>query len=114
MNLKRMNVFEQLKEVKYIGSHHAVKRCRQRTNILPTFSRQNIQNFCKRGEILLEVDDYRYIRFKDEEYDLFFPCIKWRENAYVIKTTLRWDMVEYRLQKIIDNYHMNDFEVATY
>ena len=109
-----MNVFKQFRRVQYAGSHHAVKRAKQRTSILPSYARQNIQNFCKQGEIILEVDDYRYIRFRDDEYDLFFPCIKWSENAYVIKTTLRWDMVKYRLQNIIDNYHMNNFEVSTY
>jgi hypothetical protein len=109
-----MNVFKQFRRVQYAGSNHAVKRAKQRTGILPSYARQNIQNFCKNGEVILEVDDYRYIRFKDEEYDLFFPCIKWSENAYVIKTTLRWDMVQHRLQNIIDNYHMNNFEVSTY
>jgi hypothetical protein len=109
-----MNVFKQFNNIRYVAGHHACKRGKQRTDIFPTFIRQNLQNFCKQGELLLEVDNYRYIRFKDDEYDLFFPCIKWSENIYVIKSTLTWDMVEYRLQNIIDNYHLNDFEIATY
>jgi hypothetical protein len=109
-----MNVFKQFHKVKYIAGHHACKRGKERTDLLPSYIRENLQNFCKQGEVLLEVDDYRYIRFKDDDYDLFFPCIKWNENAYVIKTTLLWEMVDYRLQNIIDNYHTNEFETATY
>jgi hypothetical protein len=109
-----MNVFKQFRKQIFVVSKHAIKRSKKRTNIMPSYARENIRNFCKRGEVLLEVDDYRYIRFKDDEYDLFFPCIKWKEDAYVIKTVLRWDMVSYRLQNIIDNYHMNNEEVSTY
>lgn len=109
-----MNVFKKFRRVQYLASNHAVFRCKKRTNILPSYARENIQNFCRNGEVLLEVDDYRYIRFKDDEYDLFFPCIKWSENAWVVKTTMKWEMVSHRLQNIIDNYHLNNFEVSAY
>ena len=109
-----MNVFKQFKSIMYVAGNHACKRGKERTDLFPTYIRQSLQNLCKRGEIILEIDNYRYIRFKDEEYDLFFPCIEWRENIYIIKSTLTWDMVDYRLQKVIDNYHLNNFETASY
>jgi hypothetical protein len=101
-----MNVFDR---IHYLASFHSVKRGKQRTDILPIYIKENLQNFCSKGEVLLEVDDYRYIRFKDkddEKLDLFFPCIKVKENIFIIKTTLRWDMVEGRFQNIVNNYHL--------
>lgn len=103
-----MNVF---KRTRYIASGHSIKRGKQRTTIFPSYVKENIENYCIKGEVLLEVDHYRYIRFKDSEdenLDLFFPCIKYKENVYIIKTTLTWDMVKERLQNIIDNYHLEN------
>jgi hypothetical protein len=108
-----VNIFN---KIRFIASGHAIKRGRERTGIFPMYIKENLQHFCTKGEVILEVDNYRYIRFKDtddDNIDLFFPCIKAKDNVYVIKTTLTWDMVEERLQNIIDKYHLGKVEVLT-
>jgi hypothetical protein len=62
-----------------------------------------IKNLAETGVIVLDVKEHRYIR----NDDLFIPCIRWEEkgkNVFRVKSILTWDMVEDRVQRVIDNY----------
>jgi hypothetical protein len=91
--------------IKYVSSFHAEERLIERGNCTWEEARAKVINLAENGELILEVDDYRYM--KNEDY--YLPCIQDRylgANTYRVKSVLTWDMVDYRLQNIIDNYHI--------
>lgn len=54
----------------------------------------------KKGIVLIDVHEHRYIK----SGNLFFPCVYCGNSSYKIKSVLTWEMVDYRLQNVIDNY----------
>jgi hypothetical protein len=55
-----------------------------------------------KGELLLETDLFRYIRYED----FFFPCKMDSKNKYVLTTVLLYDsMVKDRFQTIVNMYN---------
>lgn len=89
--------------VQYIPSSHAVSRwCSDRIQPSTPISDayRIIGDIVKSGEVLLDVGRHRYVK-KD---NLFFPCVRLNKFMYRIKSVLTWDMVEHRMDKIIQKY----------
>lgn len=102
---KRMNVFN--KEIVYIASSHSIDQLIDRTDIKlsPKMAKSKIESLAREGELVIEVDDYRYIK----NGDLYLPCIQYTgmpSHVYRVKSVLTWDMVQHRFQNVIDNYHL--------
>jgi len=89
----------------YIASHHAQEQMVSRTKCQWNEAKEKIERLANEGELLIEVDDYRYIK----NGDLYLPCVQFTgkpSNYFRVKSVLTWDMVDYRIQNIIDNYHL--------
>lgn len=89
----------------YIASSHAEQQMVARTKCQRKEAKEKIERLAREGELLIEVDDYRYIK----NGDLYLPCVQFSglpSNYYRVKSVLTWDMVDYRMQNIIDNYHL--------
>lgn len=82
----------------YKATLHAVNQIKERTG--SQFSPAEVEELCKEGEVVIDTQTHRYIR----NGDFFFPCAK-EPDAYHIKTTMLWDMVKHRLQRVIDLYN---------
>jgi len=93
-----------LAPIQYYSSSHAELRVTQRTDCPPHRAAQMVRTLAQEGNLLFEVGRHRYIR----NGDLFLPCVIHRNsinrNIYVVKSVLRWDMVQGRLQRVIDRY----------
>jgi hypothetical protein len=99
-----VSVFDE--SIIYLSSSHAEEQLVARTGCSPENAQNEVVRLAYEGKLLIVVDDYRYIK----NGDLFLPCIQYTgkpSNYYRVKSVLTWDMVDYRLQRIIDNYHLN-------
>lgn len=66
-------------------------------------AKQKVLDLVQKGRVILEFNQYRYI----QSGDFYLPCVKWPskgERAYRVKTVMTWDMVENRLQQVVDRY----------
>lgn len=101
---KNWGIHFNLAYVQYVPSSHSLLRLSERKPEIEQYNqREFLTEAVTTGQILLETNEYRYIK-KD---DLFFPCIRWVErgnNVFRIKTVLKWEMVENRLQRAVDLY----------
>lgn len=57
---------------------------------------REIEKKVKSGNLFLAINNHKYIK----NDDLFFPCAKITPNLYVIKTVLRWNMIERRMTEV--------------
>lgn len=92
--------------IQFVSSLHAEERLVERGNHSWEEARSAVVELARTSELLIEVDDHRYL--KNGEF--YLPCVRHRylgSNVYVVKSVLTWDMVDYRLQNIIDNYHLS-------
>lgn len=90
--------------IQYVSSLHAEERLVERGNHTWEEARRTIVNLANSGELLVEVEDHRYLK----SGEFYLPCVRHRhlgKNVYVVKSVLTWDMVDYRMQNIIDKYH---------
>jgi hypothetical protein len=100
-----VNIFD---EIRYLSTDHSVKRLRQRfsrfKHLRYSQAEQKCEELADTGQLLIEIDDYRYIK----NGDVYIPCMRHYKykNAYVTKSILTWEMVKERLQSIIDRYHL--------
>ena len=89
----------------YIVSKHAIQRILERKESLSSLTYRSVERriieYVENGSILLDTGEHRYIQYDD----LFFPCVKIGENAYKVKTVLVKDMVEARMQSVVDKYN---------
>lgn len=98
-----MNVFDD--QIVYLASPHAEDQIVARTGCSLKKAKSEVEKLAKEGELLIEVDNYRYIK----NGELYLPCIQYTgrpKNYFRVKSVLTWDMVDYRFQKVIDNYHL--------
>lgn len=98
-----MNIFDE--EIVYFSSYHAEEQLVSRSGCSPDVAKGEVIKLAQEGELLIEVNDYRYIK----NGDFFLPCVHYAgkpRNYYRVKSVLTWDMVDYRLQNVIDNYHL--------
>lgn len=89
--------------VTYIASSHSIDEYNNRIKELPNEeTEKTIIYGCKHGEILFEYNNVRYMKYGP----IFYPCNKIgnEENAWIVKTTMTWDMVEEKLQNKADKY----------
>ena len=80
----------------FVISDHAVQRwCSDRVSPLSdrVEALEGIKQNVSTGDTFLTVNNHRYIK----NGELFFPCAKIMPNIYVVKTVLKWNMVEQRM-----------------
>jgi hypothetical protein len=63
-------------------------------------AKEEILRCIKTGDVLVTINNHRYIK-KD---NLLFPCVKISNGLYKVKTVLKWEMAEKRINKIIQIY----------
>lgn len=102
-----MTVFNQ-SIIDYVSGPHAIKRVKQRLNIEQDIADYFIREKALQGKILLDIKNHRYIK----NGELFFPCVKIKNNLYKVKSVLTWDMVSERFQYILDNIDKYDNAIA--
>lgn len=94
-------------KIKYVSSFHAEERLVERGSHNWNEARAKVIALAETGQLIVEVDDYRYIK----NGDYYLPCVQhehFGSNTYCVKSVLTWDMVDYRFQNIIDKYHWNN------
>jgi len=98
--------FNYVQPIVYLPSIHAEERIVKRTGCSRMEAPHKIVEIAETAYLFLEFGPYRYLRSADGE--LFLPCIldKYSNNNYTykVRSVLRWDMVEERLQRVVDKY----------
>lgn len=89
--------------VRYEAGYHSCQRAAERLNISETEAKEVIEQLVSTGKVLLDTRYHRYIK----NGEMFFPCIKRRDNSFIVKSVLLWDMVKDRVQRIVDKYNID-------
>lgn len=87
--------------INYSVSEHSIERYIDRVySCCPEEAEELILDKVNKGKILLDIGNHRYVRYEN----LFFPCVRINQKLYKVKSVLTWDMVEHRIQRVVDNY----------
>jgi len=97
--------------VKYIVTDHAVHKYKKRSKkyLDKTIdkNKEDIENIiekkCYRGEVIIETDEYKYIKHGN----WFLPCSKKDDadiESWYVKSILTWDMFKNNMQEKVEKY----------